>query len=309
METSDSLDKHLSLFYAELQRLKMILDSISDQKPHFFLIDEMLKGTNALDRQRGSIVLIKQLLRLQSNVIIATHDLELTKLEAESEKIINYHFDGYIEEDKLLFDYKLKRGTCESFNALVLMKKMGIDSQKVDAVFLSHLHGDHTGGLGAFLRQNPQVTVYLPASFPASFQESITALGSECRALDKPLKLFNNVYTSGEMGLWIKEQSLVIDTPKGLVIITGCAHQGIVEIVSQIKNWLQKEVYLVMGGFHLEGQPLGELQLVAEKLKILGVKKVAPSHCTGDAARKLFRELWGQNFLESGVGARIEVLP
>lgn len=131
MQSSDSLDKHLSFFYAELQRLKKILDAIKGQAeeevPVFFMVDEMLKGTNALDRQKGSIVLVKQLVKLLSNGIVATHDLELTKLEAEEDRIINYHFDGYIEEDKLIFDYKLKRGICESFNAVVLMKKIGIE--------------------------------------------------------------------------------------------------------------------------------------------------------------------------------------
>lgn len=122
MLASDSLDKHLSLFYAELQRLKMILDGIAAGDPVFFMIDEMLKGTNALDRQKGAIALLKQLEKHHANGIVATHDLELTKLTNA-----NYHFDGYIEEDKLLFDYRLKTGTCQSFNALVLMKNMGID--------------------------------------------------------------------------------------------------------------------------------------------------------------------------------------
>lgn len=138
MQTSDSLDKHLSLFYAELQRLKMILEGLSHSEPVFFLIDEMLKGTNALDRQKGAIAMLKQLMRSRANGIIATHDLELTKLENPEEwkksggtypqgiHIANYHFDGYIKEDKLLFDYRLKQGICESFNALILMKKMGI---------------------------------------------------------------------------------------------------------------------------------------------------------------------------------------
>lgn len=132
MQTSDSLDKHLSLFYAELLRLKMILDAITVQEqntqvPVFFMIDEMLKGTNTLDRQKGSLVLIKQLLKKRAGGIIATHDLELTKLGMEEEKIINAHFDGYVQEDRLLFDYKLKQGICESFNAVVLMRKIGID--------------------------------------------------------------------------------------------------------------------------------------------------------------------------------------
>ena len=135
MQTSDSLDKHLSLFYAELQRLKMIIDGISRQEPVFFLVDEMLKGTNASDRQKGAIALLKQLMKNRANGIVATHDLKLTELENPQEwenypqgiVIANYHFDGYIEGDKLLFDYKLRKGVCESSNALVLMKKMGIE--------------------------------------------------------------------------------------------------------------------------------------------------------------------------------------
>lgn len=125
MQTSDSLDKHLSLFYAELQRLKMILDGMSRGESVFFIIDEMLKGTNALDRQKGAIAMLSQLIRGKANGIVATHDLELTKLQHSH--IVNTHFDGTVEGDKLAFDYRLKEGTCTSFNALVLMKQMGID--------------------------------------------------------------------------------------------------------------------------------------------------------------------------------------
>lgn len=128
LKVSDSLDKNLSLFYAELQRLKMVMDGVAKHERVFFLLDEMLKGTNALDRQAGALALLRQLCKSESNGFVATHDLELTKLEEDfSEKIKNYHFDGYVEEDKLYFDFKLKSGKCESFNALLLMRKMGID--------------------------------------------------------------------------------------------------------------------------------------------------------------------------------------
>ncbi len=128
MKTSDSLDKQMSLFYAELLRLKQILDGIKGRHPVFYIIDEMLKGTNALDRQKGAIALLNQLLRTPAVGIVATHDLKLTTLEKDHPKTVrNFHFDGNIEDDKLIFDYKLKSGICRSFNALILMKKMGIE--------------------------------------------------------------------------------------------------------------------------------------------------------------------------------------
>ena len=128
MKVSDSLDKNLSLFYAELQRLKLLLEGIEKGQDVFFLMDEMLKGTNALDRQAGAMALLNQLAATNSTGIVATHDLEITRLEHDyPSKITNYHFDGYVEGDKLRFDYKLKRGKCESFNALILMRKIGIN--------------------------------------------------------------------------------------------------------------------------------------------------------------------------------------
>jgi len=131
MKLSDSLDKKLSLFYAELLRLKMIYDAIGEGeekgKPVFYLIDEMLKGTNALDRQKGSIALMHRLLEKRSKGMLATHDLKLTTLEKEpSVKVTNHYFDGTIEGDKLVFDYKLKSGACRSSNALELMRRVGI---------------------------------------------------------------------------------------------------------------------------------------------------------------------------------------
>lgn len=128
MKVSDSLDKGLSLFYAELQRLKKVLQAILEKEPVFFLIDEMLKGTNELDRHRGASALIRQLIEHRAQGMVATHDLELTRLaEDYPEKIWNYFFDGYIKNDKLLFDYLLKKGICTSSNALELMKKIGIN--------------------------------------------------------------------------------------------------------------------------------------------------------------------------------------
>jgi len=123
---------------------------------------------------------------------------------------------------------------------LANMKKILVDPKKVEAVFLSHFHADHTGGLEVFLQQHPGVTVYLPASFPASFQKSIAAMGAKVIALEKPGKLFDKVYTTGELGSWPKEQSLVIDTPRGLVIITGCAHPGVARIVAAMIILLPK---------------------------------------------------------------------
>jgi len=188
------------------------------------------------------------------------------------------------------------------------MSFMNIDPKSVETVFLSHIHADHTGGVEDFLRQNPNVTVWLPESFPMSFQRAITEYGARIRTVGNFTRLFGSVYSSGEMGGWIKEQALILKTSNGLVIISGCAHPGVVNVVREATDRFKDNVYLLMGGFHLGGMASEQIQQIIRALKMLGVKKVAPSHCTGDRAMGMFRDAWGEDFLEGGAGTIIEVL-
>ncbi len=128
MRTQDALHEQASSFYAELARLQRIIEAVQGPEPVLFLLDEILKGTNSGDRHRGSEALIKQLLRYQGAGLVATHDLSLTALEAQHEGAIeNWYFDVEIKDERLFFDYRIKRGICTSFNASILMRKMGID--------------------------------------------------------------------------------------------------------------------------------------------------------------------------------------
>ncbi|MEP6466543.1 MAG: hypothetical protein ABJB05_09560 [Parafilimonas sp.] len=128
MRIEDNLAENTSTFYAELKKLKSIIDAVNEEKKTFILLDEILRGTNSLDRHTGSKALIEQLIRKNAIAIIATHDIELSKLENEFLNAIkNYHFDVQVNNEKLFFDYKLKDGICTSMNASVLMKQIGIE--------------------------------------------------------------------------------------------------------------------------------------------------------------------------------------
>lgn len=127
MRTADSLKDHASYFYAELNRLKAIMDELRSGRPLFILLDEILKGTNSGDKQRGSLALVKQLVGYPCLGVIATHDLALGDLELQfPNHIRNYCFEPNIENDQLSFDYLLKPGVAQKMNATFLMKKMGI---------------------------------------------------------------------------------------------------------------------------------------------------------------------------------------
>jgi hypothetical protein len=127
MRISDSLEENISSFYAELRRLKAIIEDAEREPRALLLLDEILRGTNSDDRYSGSVALIKQLTGYGAVTIVATHDLRLAGMEKDLPgKIENYHFDVKVSGEELYFDYKLTPGICASFNASLLMKKMGI---------------------------------------------------------------------------------------------------------------------------------------------------------------------------------------
>jgi 7,8-dihydropterin-6-yl-methyl-4-(beta-D-ribofuranosyl)aminobenzene 5'-phosphate synthase len=190
---------------------------------------------------------------------------------------------------------------------LANMKKLKINPSEIDLVVLSHIHYDHVGGLWAFLEKNSEVPVYLPSSFPDDFKNKVRNITGNLFAVKKPYKICENTWLTGELGTSIKEQSLVISTPKGIIVITGCAHPGIVNIVNFIKNHFKENIYLVLGGFHLSSYSTSEVEEIIRELKALKVQKIAPSHCTGEKAIELFREAWGKNFIELGCGAKIKI--
>jgi len=164
------------------------------------------------------------------------------------------------------------------------------------------------GGLTGILKQNSAVTVYLLKSFPGDFKDQAKSLASAIEEVHEPEELFPGVYTTGELGNGIREQSLAVVTPQGLIIITGCAHPGIVNIIQRAKIMTNTDsVYLVIGGFHLSGTSVSRIESIIDSFIDLAVQKVAPCHCSGDKTRQLFKEHYGSNYIESGAGARISL--
>ncbi len=189
----------------------------------------------------------------------------------------------------------------EASTLLGNMAKLDLDPQAIDAVVLSHVHGDHTGGLGGLLAKATRPTVYMPAAFPASFKADVQAR-VEVVEVRASLEVAPKVHTTGQVGAGIVEQALIVETEAGSVIVTGCAHPGIVAMVRRAKEAVPGEIALVLGGFHLGSAGRTKVKGIIAEFRQLGVQKVAPSHCTGDRARRIFANAYHNDCLLPGVG-------
>jgi len=182
------------------------------------------------------------------------------------------------------------------------MRALGFAPQVVDAVVLSHAHSDHTGGLAAFLAENPNVTVYLLAAFPAAIKTLVQQAGATLVEVTEPVAIGAWAYSTGALGDAIREQALALATPRGLVVITGCAHPGIAALTRQAQTLVPGDPYLALGGFHLRDATAATIAATSAELQTLGVQHIAPSHCTGDAARRAFADTFGAQYQSSGAG-------
>lgn len=210
---------------------------------------------------------------------------------------------SFLLSEKILFD------TAEDGRKLIRnMEKMSVELDEIDKIIISHDHWDHTGGLWEILKKKKGIEIYTCPNFSAALKNRVKKMGGRLIENATFAELRKGIFVTGEIrgryhGKYIAEQATVIKTEKGISVITGCAHPGIVEIVKIVKTKFPDEkIYAVFGGFHLGGHSLNDLAKTAEELKKMGVLKAGPSHCSGNAAEEVFKDIFKNNFISVRVG-------
>ncbi len=192
------------------------------------------------------------------------------------------------------------------------MDHMGIKPSDLKTVVISHDHWDHRGGLWGILKESSKLKIFACSHFSNKFKNRVRLFKAQLIEVDKFTQITNGIYTTGEIeGRFIFrqifEQALVLETEKGLTIITGCAHPRIINIIENVKRNISGNIYLVLGGFHLMGKREKTVRPIANEFKRLEVKKVAPGHCTGKTATKVFKEIYNDDFIEVKAGVIIDI--
>lgn len=186
------------------------------------------------------------------------------------------------------------------------LRALGVATDAIELVVLSHGHGDHVGGLAALIgdRSRP-LTIYAPSAISDAVRATA---GGRARVapVTGAMSIHPGVCTLGEMGDEIVEQAMVVHTARGLVVITGCAHPGIASIVERARDLMGAEVLLVAGGFHLRAAEPPEIAASVRRLVELGVRHVAPCHCTGEEATVRLEEAFGSRCHRLAVGTRLD---
>ena len=192
------------------------------------------------------------------------------------------------------------------------LKRFSIDIDKIKHIVISHDDWDHVSGLWKILERNRDVTVYICPRFKPEIKAKIKWYGARLVEVEGVTNIRDNIYSSGELvgkrrDCNIPEQYLALKTSKGLVVLTGCAHPGIIEIIQHAKAAFDTNVNLLVGGFHLKDHTAKEAHDIILKLKALGVSQVIPFHCTGRIAQELFNKEFKRDCIIPNEGQTIEI--
>ncbi|MCP4651880.1 MAG: MBL fold metallo-hydrolase [Candidatus Omnitrophica bacterium] len=193
------------------------------------------------------------------------------------------------------------------------MSRLGIDVANIEAVVISHDHWDHTGGLSRILELNKGIKVYGCFGFSQGFKEKVKKDGGMLCEPEGFIKIAEGIYVTEEItgrykGDYIAEQALVVKTERGVAIVVGCSHPGVLRIIDKVKEKLPDEkIHMILGGFHMMDMNKREIGIIAEKLKSAGVENVGPAHCTGYDAQVIFQKVYGDKCLSIKAGQIFEV--
>jgi len=216
-------------------------------------------------------------------------------------------FSALIENnnnERLLFD------TGDNSDKLLRnINKTGIDVESINAVTFSHADWDHKDGAEGFLKVNKTAYVYIPHSFPEEFRNMVEQSGHNYTLTGySKNELIKNVFStpSYAMAGRPEESGLVIKMKDGIVLITGCAHPGILNMARKVKGIFSMNISMIIGGFHLKDVSINAVENLIGDLKEEGIKRFAPCHCTGDRQIKVFEKMCGGDFIKVGSGKEIK---
>jgi len=212
---------------------------------------------------------------------------------------------SFIINDDTLFDVFGKPSVLrKQFN------KLSIDIAKIKNIVISHDDWDHISGLWYVLERNKNITVYICPNFSQDIKNRIKSYNVKTIEVKDFTEITKGIYSTGEMisSSEIYEQSLVLQTSKGIVVVTGCAHQGIINIIEKTIARFKDKIYLLIGGMHLKNLTRKEVDGVVRKLKNYGIESIAPMHCTGRYATYVMEQTFGEKFISIKQGTIVSFI-
>ncbi|MBN2410915.1 MBL fold metallo-hydrolase [candidate division KSB1 bacterium] len=187
------------------------------------------------------------------------------------------------------------------------MARLGYAPKDFSRLIISHMHWDHVGGVIDFLHHNSDVIVYMPASSLTDDINMIKSISKSVVLVSEPVEITDGLFSLGDLPGYLNEQSVVLKTDEGLVVLTGCAHPGVLNIVKRARvSFPDVPVKLLIGGFHLLHDSTESVIELIEKLKRLNVQQVAPTHCTGEKQMELCRQLYAGHYIKAGAGLKLQ---